>query len=362
MVDTFNDTNWNQTGRTNHGGYCLNTSTNDSWHEGWANYYAALVQKEILKSSKYWRLQDGPGLYTDLESQYKSWHSEEIAVAGLLLDLIDQTSDYPAKEDDDAITLDLKTLWAILSKKDASQQAESGGFIFDMVDLYENLKAAQVGQGDLDKNQIRDLDDVFIQHGFYELDNPKLKDTSFKPPKRIAFTGHLEYLQGGDKEVKKVVCPAMKERRTSPPLPGSYIALDVSNLPADTRFQGELVYAGRDTGRSFSFTFTKNDIPDGRIYLMLPPPESPAVLRISPAGQAAAAQKPLEIDSAAFWAKVPDASDRPLLSAAIQAPAQPSSWVLGFTVAGLLLCLTILILGLRRRKPSATYDPYRSYR
>lgn len=83
-------------GDINHGGYYNNSSTRDSFVEGFAEFYSMMVSRHI----------DGDPnaeLYTigadyDLETDRLPWEAagwwEEFTVAGLLLDLVDDDSDY----------------------------------------------------------------------------------------------------------------------------------------------------------------------------------------------------------------------------------------------------------------------------
>jgi hypothetical protein len=83
-------------GDTNHGGYYQNSSTRDSFVEGFAEFYSMMVSRHV----------DGDAnaeIYTigadyDLETDRQPWEAEgwweEFSIAGLLLDLVDDDSDY----------------------------------------------------------------------------------------------------------------------------------------------------------------------------------------------------------------------------------------------------------------------------
>ncbi len=95
---------WLQTGETfelpsgdrNHGGYYRNTSTRDSFVEGFAEFYSMMVSRQIVGDYRF-------EIYTigadyDLEADRLPWEAEgwweEFTIAGLLLDLVDSDADY----------------------------------------------------------------------------------------------------------------------------------------------------------------------------------------------------------------------------------------------------------------------------
>ena len=81
----------------NHGGYYANPSSTDSWTEGFAEWYSMMVSKHIDEDPRpeLYRLE---GSQMDLELDYRPWLArgagEELAVAGVLLDLEDAPADY----------------------------------------------------------------------------------------------------------------------------------------------------------------------------------------------------------------------------------------------------------------------------
>ena len=95
---------WLQTGETfelpagdsNHGGYYRNTSTRDSFVEGFAEFYSMMVSRHVDGNTR-------SEIYTigadyDLEANRMPWEAEgwweEFTIAGLLLDLVDSDADY----------------------------------------------------------------------------------------------------------------------------------------------------------------------------------------------------------------------------------------------------------------------------
>lgn len=85
-------------GETNHGGYYNNSSSRDSYVEGFAEFYSMMVSRHVDNDQN-------AEIYTigadyDLETDRQPWEAEgwweEFTVAGLLLDLVDDDSDYSA--------------------------------------------------------------------------------------------------------------------------------------------------------------------------------------------------------------------------------------------------------------------------
>jgi hypothetical protein len=81
----------------NHGGYYRNSSTADSWVEGFAEFFSAMVSKHIDgdPAPERYRLF---GAEFDIEFGHPAWEWwgwwEELAIAGLLLDFEDGDADY----------------------------------------------------------------------------------------------------------------------------------------------------------------------------------------------------------------------------------------------------------------------------
>ena len=87
-------------GDTNHGGYFNNSSTRDSFVEGFAEFYSMMVSRHVDNDHN-------AEIYTigadyDLEVNRLPWEAagwwEEFTIAGLLLDLVDDDDDYAARD------------------------------------------------------------------------------------------------------------------------------------------------------------------------------------------------------------------------------------------------------------------------
>lgn len=99
MTDAFGDLLPAEGGDENHGGYYVNRASTDSWVEGFANFFAAMVAKHADRRL-FGEHFEANGFVKDLEWDWSAWNDagrgEEWAVAGLLLDLEDGTGDYRA--------------------------------------------------------------------------------------------------------------------------------------------------------------------------------------------------------------------------------------------------------------------------
>ncbi len=97
MTDMFNNAMPDLPGDRNHDGYYKNPSSNDSWTEGFAEFFSMMVSKHIDGEPLpyLYRL---AGAQVNLELDMRAWYGlgwgEEMAIAGLLLDLEDGPADY----------------------------------------------------------------------------------------------------------------------------------------------------------------------------------------------------------------------------------------------------------------------------
>ena len=184
MADRFGgDLPWNavtcpnpRTGQfsCNHAGF-PNLNTNDSWVEGFAEFYSLLTANQ-MENDAWPELYRWAGIEDNLESNYLAWTrtlrnpavwpnwwsaDEEFAVAGLLWDLIDPVDANDAtrlvhgtetQTFADCITLPVANVWSLLTKNygntiDHSPVPPAGyGYIFDVKQLYDAVKAAEIGE------------------------------------------------------------------------------------------------------------------------------------------------------------------------------------------------------------------------
>jgi hypothetical protein len=180
MSDRYSDRLPDIPGDKSHAGFCYNPSSTDAWVEGFASFFASMVRRDYFNKEKYWNLPNG-NAFINLETNHKALDYEEIAAAGILLDLVDQAGDYPHNSDGDGISVSLEELWKVLIIPVRNH------VIRDMVDLYDGLKAGGIGQDDPHQNGLTALDEVFIAHGFYEhMDD----DPAYNPGEKIGYTTH----------------------------------------------------------------------------------------------------------------------------------------------------------------------------
>ena len=97
LADAFGNALPGGTKEANHGGLYANSTSNDAWTEGFAEWYSTMVAKHVAGVPRP-ELYDYSGGTIDLEWDYRAGPRlfEEIALAGILLDLEDGPADYAA--------------------------------------------------------------------------------------------------------------------------------------------------------------------------------------------------------------------------------------------------------------------------
>ncbi|MDA0350592.1 MAG: hypothetical protein O3A10_00085 [Chloroflexi bacterium] len=96
MSDSFGNLMPGRADETNHAGFANPTST-DSWTEGFAEWFAAMVQRETVGGS--WWLYPISGRHSiedDRKPTVGGKHNEELSIAGVLVDMVDSSADYAA--------------------------------------------------------------------------------------------------------------------------------------------------------------------------------------------------------------------------------------------------------------------------
>ncbi len=138
----------------NHQGF-LNSTTSDSWAEGWAVFWADALGEYVNQGTA--------GIYSgflDLETQYTPWHTatakdgsilqrEDVAVAAILYDLHDNPT-----SDDDPFSLSFTEI------KDLFLQKQAGG-------TYTQIDHMQRVYNILHSTYGEDADKIFFWHGFF---------------------------------------------------------------------------------------------------------------------------------------------------------------------------------------------------
>ena len=331
MADSFGGVMPSYQGRQNHMGYYINTRSTDSWTEGFAEFFAMMTARHITDDPDFIFYPYGTTSKIPIELNYMTWADEEFATAGLLLDLVDNDEDYPPRasaaggikriiEDDDAISIPVEDLWQIIVSG-ASAEADGNGHIFDMVDLYKNLAAQGVGTDDGNQNGRPDLNDVFIDHGFFEdLDG----DMKYTDGDRIGYSSHASY-----KAKNGYTYPAMSDRRDAPDLPGAYVATTILDEQGQAvngaGFQVDILLVPPYNYYDLSYTVPANAVQNGRLYFLAPPDGYPSKIQISAVGEGYEGSEALEISGAEFWAKQPDPDDQPLQSHSFMLKSEKAS-------------------------------------
>jgi hypothetical protein len=91
----------------------------------------------------------------------------------------------PGVEDDDALEVEPKALWAAIAEF-RSVQPEANGRLFDVADLYQALRS-RFGEQDRDRDGLDDVDALFLAHGLYaDLDGDREHD----PAEALGGTAH----------------------------------------------------------------------------------------------------------------------------------------------------------------------------
>ncbi|HSH05647.1 MAG TPA: leucine-rich repeat domain-containing protein [Anaerolineae bacterium] len=159
----------------NHGGY-NNCSTSDSWVEGYAEFWTAVLWDHMgWPKPELYRLGDASSQTAiSLEYNWQVWDRgcdqswcpsrEEFAIASLFWDLYDTNQ---SSTPDDYLAVPLTELWAVLGTTNYTPMQ-------DMKDVYDALTLANIGQSDsnpVDACGLNDLDELFVAHGIYHDSN-----------------------------------------------------------------------------------------------------------------------------------------------------------------------------------------------
>lgn len=148
-----------------HGGAWNPTST-DSMTEGWASFYAVLVNPETFGQDPplpfYLAGNTSHNLQRNSYGTYTSELDEEWRVAQLLWDLMDDDRERLGTEQLDHVAMGLSRLWAVL---------DSAEDLSDVGSLYEAVKRNANESVPGDPHAPTPIDFVFVAHGFYAEEN-----------------------------------------------------------------------------------------------------------------------------------------------------------------------------------------------
>jgi hypothetical protein len=332
MADTFSNLYPRDPAGKFHEGY-KNPSTTDSWTEGFASFFALLVNVHQMRSRR--PVVDVNGTPYDFSvawampwSQDDGVSQEEGAVASLLWDLVDAEEnelvleasndslknqsvslesllidEKPPQRFRDRVSVDAVALFAILTgtaaAADAPAAAPSGyGHVFDVRQLHAALRARGVGAQKAEGAPLDALDELFAGHGFFADVSPT--NLYWDEGETVGLTANGARLWAGPLEI-----PPRPERRYTPVIPNSYVEYEVREsggeaLPA-RRFRVDVRYAPPNESHDYSFDAWASD--PGRLYVVCPNPTIAVSYRIQPVVDGAEATSALDLGCDRYWAE-----------------------------------------------------------
>jgi hypothetical protein len=256
-----------------HAGYPANMqSSGFGVLEGWAEFCALEMKKYYYGASdaKYPALNtilnleldykiQGDYLYDASKSNYlSSKFAEELAIAGIFIDLRDSASDYGGA-DDDGVSMPLSTIWGAFSTPRDFGDGTGVRHVRTVRDFY--VAISQAGGAPQDA-----IDHIFIRHGAFQDLNKNGKWDSGEP---IGYSG---------------IGSAQTDYRPDlEPEPGTQVIIKAKDGSGNTLANGVLVdvSVSFDGANSYlSYTY-RAPVVDGMIYLPLPPREYNATITMT---------------------------------------------------------------------------------
>ena len=325
----------------NHGGYA-NASSADSLLEGFADFMAAIVAYHDEDSRDQ----------AALEPNFLAWDncgfSEELAVAGTLLDLCDSGA-----KDDDKVNLSLPTVWGILKT-----------YCSDFKDFY--LKLQQLPEN---TSKMADINQVFIDHGFYVVTdklpdgigtfqfNEAFRDTNLNQRyDQGEFIVDFNAIKDGQHVMEYkpgyvpgwAAYPDNPTREYSPVLPWHSIRTSTTHL----YFEAKVTFPDHP---ELDYTCKPDNIA-GNIYVPVPPVAYKAMITLSARGEGIKSQDPVVIKAADFYADSANAMARGYYiehDFKVKLKGGSSSLVVASVVGSIVLLLVlggIFVVQKRKRK------------
>lgn len=271
---------WGQESKRNppgddHAGYPANIQSSE-WGvmEGWAEFCALEMKKYYYGTSdaKYPALNtvlnlelnykiQGDYLYDASKSNYlSSKFAEELAIAGIFIDLRDSASDYGGSDDDD-VSMPLSEIWGAFSSERDFGDGAGVRHVHTVHDFYVAISqaAGPSMQGAIDQ--------IFIKHGaFQDLNKNGIWDSG----EPIGYSGI-----GGTSQADY--------RPDLEPEPGTQIMVNAKDGSGNTLANGVLInvsvsFDGANSYLSYSY---RAPVVDGMIYLPLPPREYNATITMT---------------------------------------------------------------------------------
>lgn len=330
MADTFSDLYPRDASGTFHQGY-KNPSTTDSWTEGFATFFALLVnvhqngEKEPVIDVNGWRINLGLAWQMPW-SQDDGQSLEEVAVTTLLWDLYDDqanevkleasneylqkqgvglegliTDERPPVAYWDRVSVDEKRLFSILAGlagAQASPPAAPAGYghVFDVFQLHAALEASQVGQEKREGFPLDALDELFVAHGFFADVAPQ--NLFWDEGETVGLTAN-----GGPMTSGPMLIAKREARRYTPLLPNSNLLYDARDQDGGSvelrRFVVEARFGPPYESHDYGFEAWAPDA--GRLYVLCPNPSIDLTYRIRAETAEYESTQPLELPCAEYW-------------------------------------------------------------
>jgi hypothetical protein len=180
-----------------HGSYNSNSDSEWGMVEGWAEFCS-------LQMKKYYGLGNNGHYYysggvINFELNHKmdanpgKKFSEELAIAGIMLDLTDSASDYGGK-DDDSVSLPLSTVWSAFSAQRDFGDKKGTRYPRSLYDFYSAIKTLAPSSSGIDA--------IFIAHNAFQDLNSNGKWDAGEPAgysgKGSTYRSDLEPMEGTD--------------------------------------------------------------------------------------------------------------------------------------------------------------------
>jgi hypothetical protein len=273
----------------NHDGF-FNPSTADSYMEGFAEFWAMVISEHFGEKE--------PDIYAgfgSMEEDYKPWDArgfyEELAIASLLWDMYDSNN-----EEGDRLSLTVDEMWDVLKVKRDN--------------FYEYYKAFQKEF----PNKKKDIDDIFIKHGFFI--DTRIGNKSYdagEPWKYIAgnsgaykfidMSGNVSNIFYNNSLTIGTATNYERLNRTQAvTAPNSFIY-----VPDDEIYFYTVKVEHKDKDLIYEYVTTRAD---NKIYVSPLPSDSNAKITINPLSTKYTSDKPLTISSQEWNSLVNKGSDK----------------------------------------------------
>jgi photosystem II stability/assembly factor-like uncharacterized protein len=262
-------------GEENHRGY-NNTTTQDSWAEGWATFWPCVLWDVLGFPRPYIYRLSSSGV--SVEYNYQVWDiksgppREDLSVASLLWDLYDPVED----NDADHVDLSLQSLWAVIGFENVND-------LTDMRDVYNAFQQTPLFNENGTSVTKEDIDEIFVSHGFFaDVD----EDQEWDSGEEVGWGGRTS-------------------RRNTPKYPNANIMIHVENSHGDPIDGGSLIVETYfdNSYYDYSYVVDLSSANDHLIYLEPPPSRTPVSIKLNV--QAGSGRSDIHtIDNVAYWEKV----------------------------------------------------------